>query len=70
MIVYNPLWNTMKAKGITKYQLVHKHGIPQHTISRMMKNKPTSSMTINDLCKILNCNVQDIMTFISDKNLE
>jgi len=67
MIIYTPLWNTMKNKGITKYKLVHKHGIGQNTISRMVKNKPTSSTTIDDLCKILNCNVQDIMTFIPEK---
>lgn len=70
MITYNPLWNTLKIRGITKYKLVYKYGIPQNTISRMMKNKPTSSMTIDDLCKILNCNVQDIMSFIPDKKLE
>lgn len=67
MIIYEPLWDTMKSKGFTKYKLIHKHGIAQNTISRMVKNKPTSSTTIDDLCKILNCNVQDIMTFVPDE---
>ncbi|MCL2851884.1 MAG: helix-turn-helix transcriptional regulator [Defluviitaleaceae bacterium] len=56
----------MKNKGFTKYRLVHKHGIAQHTISRMVKNMPTSSRTIDDLCKILDCRVEDIITFIPD----
>ena len=66
MIIYNALWETMKDKGFTKYKLVHKHGISQKTISRMAKNMPTSSTTIDDLCKILDCKVEDIMTFIPD----
>ena len=67
MIVYNVLWETMKDKGFTKYKLVHKHGIAQNTISRMVKNMPTSSTTIDELCKILGCRVEDIMTFIPDE---
>lgn len=67
MITYKPLWNTMKNKDITKYKLVYKYGIAQNTISRMSKNKPVSSVTIDELCKILNCNVQDIMAFIPDE---
>ena len=66
MIVYNELWKTMKDKGFTKYRLIHKHGIAQATISRMVKNKPTSSTTIDDLCRILDCRVEDVMTFVDD----
>jgi len=67
MIVYDALWETMKNKGFTKYRLIHKHGIAQKTISRMTNNMPTSSVTISDLCKILDCRVEDIMTFIPDE---
>ena len=66
MIAYNALWETMRGKGFTKYKLIHKHGISQNTISRMAKNKPTQSKTIDELCKILDCKVEDIMTFIPD----
>ena len=68
MIIYDALWETMKNKGVTKYKLIHKHGIAQATISRMVKNMPTSSTTINELCKILDCRVEDIMTFVPDSN--
>jgi len=70
MIVYDALWDTMKDKGFTKYRLIHKHGISQHTISRMVKNMPTSSTTIDELCKILECKVEDVMTFVSDDKRE
>ena len=67
MIIYDALWKTMKDKGFTKYRLIHKHGIQQNTISRMNKNMPTTSTTIDDFCKILDCRVEDIMTFIPDE---
>ena len=66
MIIYDALWKTMKEKGFTKYRPIHKHGIAQATISRMVKNMPTSSTTIDELCKILDCRVEDIITFIPD----
>jgi len=67
MINYSPLWETMKIKGFTKYKLIHKHGISQQTISRMVKNMPTSTTTIEKLCKILECNVEDIITYVPDE---
>lgn len=66
MIIYDKLWETMKSKGFSKYRLTRKHGITQSTLARMSKNMPTSSVTINDLCQILDCNVEDIMTFVPD----
>lgn len=67
MITYLPLWETMKAKEVTKYKLIHKHGIAQNTISRMAKNMPTSSQTINDLCRILDCKVENVMQYVKDE---
>ena len=67
MITYEPLWETMERKAITKYQLIFKYGILKSTLARMKKNKPILTTTIDDLCKILNCNVQDIITYIPDE---
>ena len=66
MIVYEPLWETMKHKNITKYRLIRYHGIGKNTLDRMAKNLPTSSVTINDLCKVLNCEVCDVMKYVED----
>jgi len=66
MISYNKLWETMEKKKITKYQLVHKHGFSQSTITRLRKNEPVVTTTIDDLCKVLKCKVQNIMEYKPD----
>lgn len=58
----------MKNKNFTKYKLIHKYGIAQKTISKMTKNLPVSNGTIDKLCEILNCDVQDVMEYIPDEN--
>lgn len=63
MISYEPLWNTMMQRKVTKYQLIYHWGISSNTLRRMSHNEPISSTTLNELCLILNCNVQDIMKF-------
>lgn len=63
MISYQPLWSTMKERGITKYQLIYHWGISSNTLRRMGHGEPISSSTLNELCLILNCRVQDILQF-------
>ena len=63
MISYEPLWATMKERGITKYQLIYHWGISSNTLRRMGHSEPISSNTLNELCLILNCNVEDILKF-------
>ena len=63
MIDYQPLWATMKERTITKYQLIYHWGISSNTLRRMSHNEPITTVTLNDLCLILNCNVQDIIHF-------
>ncbi len=69
MIVYTPLWETMKNKGVTTYTLINKHGISSSTINRLRHNMGVTTQLIDDLCKILDCKVEDIMKFEEkDKN--
>ena len=63
MISYAPLWSTMEKLGITKYQLIYHWGISSNTLRRMGHSEPISSNTLNELCLILNCNVEDILKF-------
>ena len=65
MISYNPLFRTMKEKGITSYRLM-KMGFPRSTYYAMKHGDNISSHTVNQLCKILKCNVSDIMEYIDD----
>ena len=72
MISYEPFWNTLKNSEETTYTLITKHHISSAIIDKLRKNKPMNTTTINDLCKILNCQVQDIMQYIpsdSDQSL-
>ena len=63
MISYEPLWATMEKCEVTKYQLIYHWGISSNTLRRMNHGLPTSSNTLNELCLILNCNVEDILKF-------
>ena len=63
MIVYSPLWITMKEKGITTYTLINKYGLSSSTINRLRHNQGVTTQLIDDLCKILDCKVEDIIKF-------
>ena len=66
MILYEPLWQTMKEKQITQYRLIHYYGVSPGQISRLRKNEYVSTHTIGMLCTILDCSVQEIMEFRMD----
>lgn len=63
MIVYTPFWNTLKHSDETTYTLIKYHHISSATIDKLRKNKPVTTTTINDLCRILHCDVSDIMKY-------
>lgn len=65
MISYEPLFRTMAARGITSYRLM-KMGFPRSTYYAMKHGDNISSHTVNQLCKILKCNVSDIMVYIEE----
>ena len=67
MIVFTPLWETMKEKGVTTYTLIHKHQISSSTINRLRHNQGVTTQLIDDLCEILHCNVNDVMKFEESK---
>jgi len=66
MISYEPFYKTIKSKNISTYKLITQHGISRSLIDRLKHNKPISTVTINDLCSILHCKVEDILLFIED----
>ncbi|MCI6854566.1 MAG: helix-turn-helix transcriptional regulator [Firmicutes bacterium] len=66
MISYEPFWISLKEKNLSTYILIKKYGISSSTIDRLRHNKPISTVTIDDLCKILNCSVDGIIKFISE----
>ena len=69
MISYDKLWQTMKEKGITQYTLIKKCNISPGQITRLKRNESVSTHTIEMFCKILKCNVEDIMQYIDDEEI-
>lgn len=67
MICYNRLWATMKKKKITQYDLYTHYGINRSLLDRLRKNKNLEVRTIDRLCSILHCRVEDIMEYIPDQ---
>ena len=69
MIDYSPFWKTLKTSTESTYTLINKHHISSSTIDKLRKNKPLTTTTLNDLCRILSCSIQDIIQYIpSDKD--
>ena len=64
MIIYKPFWITLEASPETTYTLINKHHISSATIDKLRKNKPMNTTTLNDLCRILNCRLEDIACYV------
>lgn len=68
MITFEPLWNTMKEKGISQYKLIKEYKISTGQLDRLRKNGNVSTYTLNQLCKILECKLEDIATYTEDED--
>ena len=66
MIVFHRLWATMKAKGISGYALRDRYGIDSHTLQDLRENKNVTVKTLDRLCAILDCRLEDIAEYIPD----
>ncbi len=66
MISYEPFYRTLKVKNISTYKLINQYGISRSLLDRLKHNKPLTTVTINDLCKILNCKIEEIAIYIED----
>ena len=69
MVDYSPLWDTMKKKGITQYALIHHYKISPAQITRLKRNESVSTHTIEMFCKILDCEVGDIVKYIREDSI-
>lgn len=69
MIKYDRLWKTMKDRGITQYDLYTTYNVNRSQINRLKHNKNVEINTIDKLCNILHCRVEDIMGHFEDNNI-
>ena len=68
MIEYSAFWNTLRNSDETTYTLINKHHISSATIDKLRKNKPLNTTTLNDLCRILNCDISDICCYVPSED--
>ena len=64
MIDYSPFWETLEKSDENWYTLTNKYRLSHSTLHRLKHNMDVSTKTLNDLCRILNCNVCDVIQYI------
>lgn len=69
MISYAPLFDTMKRKKISSYRL-EKMGFSRATYYSIQKGNSISTNTVNQLCRLLDCSVSDIIEYLDDEQSE
>ena len=67
MIVYDRLWATMKERGISQYKLVKEYHFSNGQLDRLRKNENVSTHTLNELCAILDCDLEDIAEYLKEQ---
>ena len=66
MISYEPFYRTLKNRGISTYRLINQFGVSRSLLDRLKHDRPISTVTVGDLCKILDCRVEDILVYLPD----
>ncbi len=64
MIDYSPFWNTLENSTETTYTLINYHHVSSAIIDKLRKNKPMNTTTLNDLCRILDCRLEEIAQYV------
>ena len=69
MIRYDRLWDTMTNRGMTQYKLIKFHGFSAGQIGRLKKNMHVSTHTLETLCRLLDCRIEDIVEYRADEQI-
>ena len=67
MIVFDKLWETMERRGVSTYRLREKCGIDSKTVRRLRANENIETKTLDKLCVVLSCKLEDIAEYIPDQ---
>lgn len=67
MIVFDRLWQTMRERNISQYKLIKTYGISTGQLDRLQKNENVNTYTLDQLCSILQCGLEDIAEHVEDK---
>lgn len=63
MITYDPFYKTLNKKNMSEYELIFKHGISASTLHRMKKGEAITTKTLDTLCFILDCKVEEVIEY-------
>ena len=66
MISFEPLWITMRQRNISQYKLIKDYQISTGQLDRLRKNQNVNTYTLNQLCKILECRLEDIARYMDE----
>lgn len=64
MIVFDRLWKTMKERGLSQYKLIKEYKMSTEQLDRLRKNENVNTYALDQLCRILNCGLEDIAEYI------
>ncbi|MCH5343059.1 MAG: helix-turn-helix transcriptional regulator [Acetatifactor sp.] len=67
MIKYDRLWITLKEKNISQYKLIKEYGIDYAQLHRLRHNMVVKTTILDRLCNILECQIEDIMEVVHEK---
>lgn len=70
MISYRPLWETMRRKNITTYTLIKEYNFSKGTLDSLKHDRNISTATLDDICRMLDCNVEDVLVYIPNDDKE
>lgn len=66
MITYDPFFQTLKRKGITTYKLVNEYGFSKGTLDSLKQNRNVTIETLNAICNLLDCEIDDVIKYTKD----
>ena len=70
LITYEPLWKTLQQQNVSQYSLINDYGFSTGTLDSLRQNKNIIMKTLNDICNVLNCNVEAVIKHIPDGDKE
>ena len=66
MIIFDRLWKVMEERNLSTYYLREQCGIDSKTIRRLKANQNMETKTLNKICAVLGCRLEEIAEYIPD----
>lgn len=66
MMIFAPLWETMKRKNVSCYKLINTYKVSRSMIDKLKHNRNVTLETVDNLCEILDCRVEDVVLYVKN----